>query len=768
MISNEDFLKAIFGNQYKKAHVTSFETPPEDSTRLDWSGGYFGDYDMQEGNQYFTISTFFPDSEGIARRRKALFKATYVITLDDVKEKLPLDQVKKLPEPSYILETSAGSEQWGYILSEPETDRTRVDNVLDGLVSKGLAPDGNDPGMKGVTRYVRLPEGTNTKRKRNMFKCKLLEFNPFNTVTIEELCKPFDIDPDAVRADQRVEGAAEVTDHPLVNDSGLNIKSILSPGRYDITCPWVDEHTGAEDDGTCVFTNEDLSIGYACHHGHCQGRTAKDLLDHLGKDFKIKLKTYQVSKGFEGVEFNKDLLEELKKSEPFSKEQRDNCIEYLISISDVPAIDKINLYNEVQDLMGWNKSDLTAVLKDLKPSDKVSSVKFENCYFVSELNQVYNKQKNIFHTMEAFHNSYAHLDPEARKTALQNSGVIKLDKIKYSPGRDRVYSEKGVEYFNSWSNDTEHDGVKGDVTPWLNHFDIMGWGSYRNHVVKYLAFTLQKPEIKINHAIILGGLEGSGKDFLITAMRKALGNNYSTINGEDMLCERSDYLIDKKYIHINEVELGSDKLSLKAAIKIKPLCAAPPFTFRARKLYSNAVDIDNIFSIVMTTNSSTPLRLQSNSRRIMALWSDLDVRDGDGNMAESWAEYFNDLWAWFDNGGEDAIIYYLRNIDVSDFQPALAPPVTEFLRNMVENGKDSLLQTIEAFYRHRVACFGRSEATLDEITKTLKQGASIAPHLMYIDEKHISPARVGNTMARARIGESFTVDGVKLWRFKSE
>ena len=82
--------------------------------------------------------------------------------------------------------------------------RDRVDNLLDGLVSQGLAPDGTDPGMKGVTRYVRLPEGYNTKANNvdvngNPFKCQMVEWEPCRKVSMEQLADAFDIDLDRVR-----------------------------------------------------------------------------------------------------------------------------------------------------------------------------------------------------------------------------------------------------------------------------------------------------------------------------------------------------------------------------------------------------------------------------------------------------------------------------------------------------------------------------------------------------------------------------------------
>src|SRR5690554_8094377 len=98
-VSNEEFLKALFGEEWEKAHVTAFEDDPmaieSDRRGLCWAGGKAGERLARfrgEENQYFCISLFTPDEHGKARRRKALFDACFVVVADDVKEKLPEDR----------------------------------------------------------------------------------------------------------------------------------------------------------------------------------------------------------------------------------------------------------------------------------------------------------------------------------------------------------------------------------------------------------------------------------------------------------------------------------------------------------------------------------------------------------------------------------------------------------------------------------------------------------------------------------------------------
>ena len=63
-------------------------------------------------------------------------------------------------------------------------------------------------------------------------------------------------------------------------------KSPLGEGKHNITCPWVNEHTGAVDGGSAYFEpNYNYSIGgFKCLHGHCNDRCINDLLRFLDVD----------------------------------------------------------------------------------------------------------------------------------------------------------------------------------------------------------------------------------------------------------------------------------------------------------------------------------------------------------------------------------------------------------------------------------------------------------------------------------------------------
>ena len=151
-VTNNQFLKELFGPSVSLAHITSFTDDPSNIPNerrgLCWAGGYYENtHIVPLSNQYYTISTFRADKDGKARRRKGLFRAMHVVVADDVKEKLPIDRIELLPAPTFKLQTSPGSEQWGWVLDVPCREIDMCNNLLDGLVAQGLAPDGKDPGM---------------------------------------------------------------------------------------------------------------------------------------------------------------------------------------------------------------------------------------------------------------------------------------------------------------------------------------------------------------------------------------------------------------------------------------------------------------------------------------------------------------------------------------------------------------------------------------------------------------------------------------------
>jgi len=155
-ITNEQFLTEIFKDLAEplRPFVLGFSGKPKD--RKAWGGDAWRagktNTDSPALNWYLSLAVYGPGDDGYHRREKDC-KAIFGLMLDDLGTKaLPLDRLAACP-PSYVIETSAGNYQAGYLFTEPQTDLEAVKGLNQSMVEAGLC----DPGAKSpATRYGRL------------------------------------------------------------------------------------------------------------------------------------------------------------------------------------------------------------------------------------------------------------------------------------------------------------------------------------------------------------------------------------------------------------------------------------------------------------------------------------------------------------------------------------------------------------------------------------------------------------------------------------
>ena len=296
-VGNGEFLLAVFGELVEvRPVVVSFEGNPASAPPKVWFGRpWQGTPDMAvslpaSGNNYFSLAVFRPDEAGHFRRQKARFQALYAVMLDDIGTKVALERLT-LP-PSWLLETSPGNHQAGYLLGVPLADGSVADRLMNAIVAAGLC----DPGANGPrARLARLPIAVNGKHTPP-FQCRMVEWSPELRYSVEDLVDGLQLEiastgraarPGTRAAQQRpsdgdpvwIPRPEENSVLAALRNRGL-YKAPLGDGKHDITCPWVKEHTGAVNGGTAYFEPDDNWPigGFKCLHGHCAERHVRDLL----------------------------------------------------------------------------------------------------------------------------------------------------------------------------------------------------------------------------------------------------------------------------------------------------------------------------------------------------------------------------------------------------------------------------------------------------------------------------------------------------------
>ena len=304
-IANETFLEAMFADALPGTYtvVCSFPGDPYKADRSAWAGRPWAPGQklpacFRGGNTYLTVSTFEPDPQtGECRRRKANFVAMHAVMIDDIGTKVLRDSL--LLKPSATIETSPGNYQAYLFLQQDGStrDRSLCERLIDRMIAAGLTVDGKDPGMKGVTRYGRLPVGINAKARYveqlgRPFAVCCVQFEPARRYTIAEIASAWRLD----LSPERPKTPANIVpiNTELMRTIGDRFNALLRTlelmhmyhGRigngpwHEITCPWVHEHTDRADSGTALAdpsAENNFAGGFKCHHGHCEHLTMRDM-----------------------------------------------------------------------------------------------------------------------------------------------------------------------------------------------------------------------------------------------------------------------------------------------------------------------------------------------------------------------------------------------------------------------------------------------------------------------------------------------------------
>lgn len=210
---------------------------------------------------------------------------------------------------------------------------------------------------------------------------------------------------------------------------------------------------------------------------------------------------------------------------------------------------------------------------------------------------------------------------------------------------------------------------QGSAQIWLDH-GVRVFGDDAEHIVNWLAHRVQRPQEKINHAIVLGGKQGIGKDTFLEPVKAAVGPwNFTEVTPHQIL-GRFNGFAKSVILRVSEVRDLGDADRFAFYDRLKALTAAPPDVLRVDEKHIPEYAVVNVLGIIHTTNHLTDgIYLPPDDRRHFVAWSPLGAEDFDG-------EYWKRLYHWFAHGGNEIVADYLATLDISTFDPKAPPPKT--------------------------------------------------------------------------------------------
>jgi hypothetical protein len=240
----------------------------------------------------------------------------------------------------------------------------------------------------------------------------------------------------------------------------------------------------------------------------------------------------------------------------------------------------------------------------------------------------------------------------------------------------------GASCFNLYLPPTLPHGDPTKAGPWLDHVRRV-YPDDADPILFWLAHRVQRPQEKINHALILSGAPGIGKDTLLEPVKRAIGPwNFREASPKQVLGRFNGFL-KGVILRISEIkDLGeTDRYAFYE--HMKAYTAAPPDVLRCDEKNIREHAIINVCGVVYTTNyKAEGFYLPAEDRRHYVAWSRLTK----GDFTE---QYWAALWSFFDSGGDRHVAAYLAQRDLSAFNPKAPPPKTDAFWDIVNAHRPS-------------------------------------------------------------------------------
>jgi hypothetical protein len=231
------------------------------------------------------------------------------------------------------------------------------------------------------------------------------------------------------------------------------------------------------------------------------------------------------------------------------------------------------------------------------------------------------------------------------------------------------FNRQGAACLNLYNPPKIEHGDPALAQPWIDHVHNV-YPEDAEHIIKWCAQRVQHPNVKINHALVLGGEPGIGKDTLLDPVKQAVGHwNFREIAPHNLLEPWTDY-VKAVITRISEARDLGEVSQYQFYERMKTLAAAPPDVLRCNEKFLRPHYVLNCCGVIITTNyKTTGLYLPPNDRRHYVAWSEVTEKDfPDG--------YWDGLWGWYYTGGFGHVAAYLAQLDLSTFDPKAPPKKT--------------------------------------------------------------------------------------------
>jgi hypothetical protein len=181
------------------------------------------------------------------------------------------------------------------------------------------------------------------------------------------------------------------------------------------------------------------------------------------------------------------------------------------------------------------------------------------------------------------------------------------------------------------------------------------------YLIRWLARLVQRPAEQGEVAIVMRGVEGTGKGTLARAMKRILGQHALAIsNSKHLTGNFNAHLRDCVFLFADEAFFAGDRQHVGV---LKSIITEPYLTVEGK--YQNAVQTPNFLHLMMASNEEWVVPASLEARRFLVL------EVGDAHKDDH--AWFASIWEEMESGGYEAMLSDLLRVNLTTFNVRRVP-----------------------------------------------------------------------------------------------
>jgi hypothetical protein len=333
----------------------------------------------------------------------------------------------------------------------------------------------------------------------------------------------------------------------------------------------------------------------------------------------------------------------------------------------------------------------------------------------------------------------------------------------YLPGMDRLVEIGGKPYANTFDESSipptrtpETAADRAVIAKVQAHFDLLFDDEReRNLLLDYLAYNVQMPAEKIVWGIVVQGVDGAGKTWMMHLMAAVLGReNVSPLDASALKDTFTGWAQGNKMLFVEEIRLsGANRYEI--IDKLKPYVSNE--TVNVRRMQRETYTIPNVTNYVMFTNHWDALPLSVSDRRYFVMSTSFQTKAEIDAFNEKNPRYFADLFTIVAEHGDLLRGWLMNRVLGENFKPK-SPAPDSFSSHKMRDAADAHADDTDAV-EDILAQNSDPELTpevlnLTKLIEALEAGALLPPKTLGLKNMLV---RMGfHLLGRFRVGGAKT------------